>query len=223
MKIYPFSAPDNYISNQALDRGLGWIREIRDKVGNQMDIAVDCWARFDLTSAERIAKALEPYNIMYLEDAMLSSNVEAFAHLSRKTSVPICMSETLAGRYQYRAFLEAKACDVVMYDVTWCGGVTEAKKIADLADTYQVPTSPHTCGGPLLYCCATHLSTAVPNFLIMESNYWKYQHQFPHFVDNAPKPKDGHVTAPELPGIGAGIKPDLFKNGDALVEIVAKV
>ena len=78
--------------------------------------------------AERIAKALEPYNIMYLEDVMLSSNVEAFAHLSRKTSVPICMSETLAGRYQYRAFLEAKACDVVMYDVTWCGGVTEAKK-----------------------------------------------------------------------------------------------
>jgi L-alanine-DL-glutamate epimerase-like enolase superfamily enzyme len=223
MKIYPFSAQDNYISNQDLERGLGWIREIRDKVGNQMDIAVDCWARFDLTSAERIAKAIEPYNIMYLEDVMLSSNVEAFAHLARKTSVPICMSETLASRYQYRAFLEAKACDVVMYDVTWCGGVTEAKKIADLADTYLIPTSPHTCGGPLLYCCATHLSTAVPNFLIMESNYWKYAHQFPYFINNVPTPKEGHVTAPELPGIGAGIKPELFKNGDALVETVAKL
>ena len=223
MKIYPFSAQDNYISNQALDRGLGWIREIRDKVGNQMDIAVDCWARFDFASAERIAKAIEPYNIMYLEDVMLSSNVEAFAHLSRKTSVPICMSETLAGRYQYRAFLEAKACDVVMYDVTWCGGVTEAKKIADLADTYLIPTSPHTCGGPLNYCCATHLSTAVPNFLIMESNYWKYAHQFPSFINNVPTPKEGYVTAPELPGIGAGIKLELFKNGDALVEAVAKL
>jgi galactonate dehydratase len=223
MKIYPFSAPDNYLSNQALERGLGWIREIRDKVGNRMDIAVDCWARFDLPSAERIAKAIEPYNIMYLEDAMLSSNVEAFAHLARKTSVPICMSETLASRYQYRAFLEAKACDVVMYDVTWCGGVTEAKKIADLADTYLIPTSPHTCGGPLLYCCAAHLSTAVPNFLIMESNYWKYAHQFPHFVNNTPTPKDGHITAPELPGIGAGIRPELFKNGDAIVETVAKL
>jgi galactonate dehydratase len=223
MKIYPFSAPDNYLSNQALERGLGWIREIRDKVGNRMDIAVDCWARFDLPSAERIAKAIEPYNIMYLEDAMLSSNVEAFAHLAQKTSVPICMSETLASRYQYRAFLEAKACDVVMYDVTWCGGVTEAKKIADLADTYLIPTSPHTCGGPLLYCCAAHLSTAVPNFLIMESNYWKYAHQFPHFVNNTPTPKDGHITAPELPGIGAGIRPELFKNGDAIVETVAKL
>src|SRR5206468_6784111 len=223
MKIYPFSAPDNYISNQALERGLGWIREIRDKVGNKMDIAVDCWARFDFASAQRIAKALEPENILYLEDVMLSSNVEAFAHLARKTSVPICMSETLAGRNQYRAFLEAKACDVVMYDVTWCGGVTEAKKIADLADTYQIPTSPHTCGGPLLYCCSAHLSTAVPNFLIMESNYWKYAHQCPYFINNVPTPKDGHIAAPELPGIGVEIKPELFKNGDAIVETVAKL
>src|SRR5215831_8174178 len=100
MKIYPFNANDNYLSNDGMERGLGWIREIRDKVGNRMDIAVDCWARFDFASAERIAKALEPYNILYLEDVMLSSNVEAFARLARKTSVPICMSETLASRYQ---------------------------------------------------------------------------------------------------------------------------
>jgi L-alanine-DL-glutamate epimerase-like enolase superfamily enzyme len=109
-----------------------------------------------------------------------------------------------------------------MYDTTWCGGVTEAKKIADMADAYMIPTSPHTCGGPLLYICATHLSTAIPNFLIMESNYWKYTHQFPHFVENAPKPVQGHVTAPELPGIGAGIRPEIFRNGDAIVETVAK-
>jgi len=222
MKIYPFNANDNYLSNDGLERGLSWIREIRDKVGGKMDIAVDCWGRFDFTSALRIAKALEPYNIMYLEDAMISSNPETYAHLSRSTSVPICISETLATRYEYRAFLEAKACSVVMYDVTWCGGVSEAKKIADLADAYLIPTSPHTCGGPLLYCCATHLSTAVPNFLIMESNYWKYAHQFPYFIRNVPTPKEGHVTAPELPGIGAEIKPDLFKNGDAIVETIAK-
>ena len=222
MKIYPFTAPDNYISNEALERGLGWIREIRDKAGNKMDIAVDCWGRFDFTSALRIAKALEPYNILYLEDAMISGNPETYAHLAQSTSVPICISETLATRYLFRAFLEAKACSVVMYDLTWCGGVTEAKKIADLADTYMIPISPHTCGGPLLYCCSAHVATAVPNFLIMESNYWKYAHQFPHFITNVPVPKQGHVTPSELPGIGAGIKPELFRNGDAIVETVAK-
>ncbi len=82
-------------------------------------------------------------------------------------------------------------------------------------------TSPHTCGGPLLYMCSTHLSVAVPNFLVMESNYWKYTHQFPFFVNNVPVPKDGHVAPPELPGIGATIRPELFHNGDAIVETVA--
>ena len=223
IKIYPFEGNrDNYVSNQGLEEGMKWIREIRDNVGNQMDIAVDCWGGYDLASALRIAKALEPYNILYLEDAMLSSNVEAYAQLARETSVPVCVSETLATRYEFRPFLEQKACDVIMYDATWCGGVSEARKISDMADTYMIPTSPHTCGGPLLYFCSIHLCTAITNFLIMESNYWKYTHQFPHFVSNVPVPEHGHVRPSELPGIGAEIKPELFKNGDAVVVTIAK-
>jgi galactonate dehydratase len=154
---------------------------------------------------------------------MLMNNAQAYARLAAETSVPICMSETLATRYEYREFFERKACDVVMYDLTWCGGVSEAKKISDMADTYLIPTSPHTCGGPLLYICSTHLCAAIPNFLIMESNYWKYTHQFPYFVKNAPVPVKGHVAPPELPGIGAGIKAELFTSGDAIVETVAQV
>jgi len=223
MKIYPFDARDHYLSNDALDRGMSWIREIRDKVGNKMDICVDCWGRFDLPSAQRIARALEPYNIMYLEDAMPTSNAQAFAQLARETSVPICVSETFATRYEYREFFELKACDVIMYDLTWCGGPSEARKISDMADTYFIPTSPHTCGGPLLYICSAHLCVALSNFLIMESNHWKYTHQFPYFVNNVPVPDGGHVRPPELPGIGAEIKPELFRNGDAIVETVAKV
>ena len=221
MKIYPFDARDRYLSNDALEQGLQWIRDIRTEAGNRMDICVDCWGRFDLPSAVRIAKALEPYNIMYLEDAMLPNNAEAYARLAAETSVPVCMSETLASRYEYREFLEKKALDVVMYDITWCGGVSEAKKIADMADSYLIPTSPHTCGGPLLYICSAHLCAAVPNFLIMESNYWKYTHQFPHFVGNVPVPVNGQVAPPELPGIGAEIKPELFRNGDAIVETIS--
>ena len=223
MKIYPFTAPDHYLSNQALEEGMRWIREIRDGVGNKMDICVDCWGRFDFPSALRIAKALEPYNIMYLEDAMLSGNAKAYARLAAETSVPVCISETLATRYEYREFFELKACDVVMYDLTWCGGPSEAKRISDMAETYMIPTSPHTCGGPLLFLCSAHLATALPDFLIMESNYWKWAHQYPYFVNNVPAPKDGHVAPPELPGIGAEIRPELFRNGDATVQTVAKV
>lgn len=223
MKIYPFRAAEKYLSNKALEKGLKWIREIRDNVGDRMDICVDCWANFDLPSAERIAKALEPYNIMYLEDAVLNTNADTLAELGSKTSVPLCMSETLATRYEYLRFFERKACSVAMYDVTWCGGVSEAKKIADMADAYSIPTSPHTCGGPLLFICAAHVSMAVPNFLIMESNYWKYTHQYPYFVNNVPVPVEGHVSAPESPGVGAEIKPELFRNGDAIVQTVAGI
>lgn len=223
MKIYPFRGGDNYVSNQALESGLRWIREIRDSVGNQMDIAVDCWADFDFTSAMRIAKALEPYNILYLEDAMLMQSPETYARLAAETTVPICMSETLATRYEYRDFLEKKACDVVMFDLTWCGGPGEARKIAQMAEAYLLPVSPHTCGGPLLYFCSAHVCTAAPNFLIMESNYWKWAHQYPYFVNNTPVPTDGHVKPPELPGVGAEIRPEIFRNGTAIVETIAKL
>jgi L-alanine-DL-glutamate epimerase-like enolase superfamily enzyme len=223
MKIYPFHAGGPYITDAEIESGLDWIRKIRAIAGNEMDICVDCWGRFDLPGAQRIAKALEPFNILYLEDVMLMNNAKSYAALARETSVPICMSETLATRYEYREFFEAGACDVIMYDITWCGGISEAKKISDMADTYFIPTSPHTCGGPLLWFASIHLCTALPNFLIMESNYWKYTHQYSYFINNVPVPNDGVVIPPELPGLGAEIRPELFENGDAMIETVAEI
>ncbi|CAN5152964.1 mandelate racemase/muconate lactonizing enzyme family protein [soil metagenome] len=223
MKIYPFNASGPYITSAEIEKGLDWLRQIRDTAGNEMEICVDCWGRFDLASAKRIAKALEPFNILYMEDVMLMNNAKAYAALTSETSVPICHSETMATRYEFREFLELKACDVVMYDLSWCGGITEAKKISDMADTYMVPTSPHTAGGPLLWLSSIHLTSALPNFLIMESNYWKYTHQYPYFLNNVPVPENGFVTAPEKPGLGAEIRPEIFKNKDAIVEVVAQI
>ncbi|MFC4873356.1 mandelate racemase/muconate lactonizing enzyme family protein [Negadavirga shengliensis] len=224
MKIYPFdNSSGSYITNREIEKGLDWIRGIRDTAGNEMDICVDCWGRFDLASAKRIAKALEPFDILYMEDAMLMNNAKAYASLAQETSVPICHSETLATRYEYREFFELSACDVVMYDLSWCGGITEAKKISDMAEAYLIPTSPHTAGGPLLWLASIHLTTSLSNFMIMESNYWKYTHQYPYFLNNVPVPENGFVVAPEAPGLGAEIRPELFKSGDAIVEVVAEL
>jgi L-alanine-DL-glutamate epimerase-like enolase superfamily enzyme len=219
MKIYPFRAADHYLSNQDLEQGMRWIRDIRDSVGNDMDICVDCWGVFDFPSAQRIAKALEPYNIMYLEDAMLTNNVRAYAQLAAETSVPICMSETFATRYEYREFFETRACDVVMYDLTWCGGPSEGKKISDMADSYLIPTSPHTCGGPLLYSPRFTSARHCPAF-----SSWRqlaeYAHQYPYFINNVPVPERARESAGTT-GIGVEIKPEIFRNGDAIVEMVA--
>lgn len=223
MKIYPFHTNGPYITSEELESGLDWIRQIREVAGHKMDICVDCWGRFDLPGARRIARSLEPYNILYLEDVMLMNNAQSYSALASETSVPICMSETLATRYEYREFLEMKACDVIMYDLTWCGGITEAKKISDMADTYFIPASPHTCGGPLLWFASIHMTTALPNFLIMESNYWKYTYQYPYFINNVPVPEQGFVTAPETPGLGAEIRPEIFSNGDVIVKTLAEI
>ena len=98
----------------------------------------------------QIAHSLEPYGIMWLEDPMLADNLSAYASLARETSIPICISERLATRYRFREMFEQHAVDVVMYDVTWCGGISEARKISDMADTYKIPSAPHTGGGPVL-------------------------------------------------------------------------
>jgi L-alanine-DL-glutamate epimerase-like enolase superfamily enzyme len=222
MKIYPFEGGEA-LSAEKLDQGIGWIRDIRERAGRRMDICVDCWGGFDLPAAQRIARVLEPWDILYLEDAMLPASADAYARLAQETSVPICMSETLATRYEYREYLEAGACDVVMFDVSWVGGVWEALRISELAESYLVPTSPHTCGGPLLYLCSVHLCTAIPRLLIMESNYWKFAYQFPHFIENPPVPDQGHVRPPEEPGIGAAVRPELFESGDAKVETIARL
>lgn len=223
-ETYPFSQGELGALRDYSRRILG--RDPRDLEGLwrgfYFDMAMRNAGGADMRILSAVNMALEPYQILYLEDAMPATNARAYAQLAQETSVPICVSETLATRYEYRELFELKACDVLMYDLSWCGGPTEARKISDLADTYLIPTSPHTCGGPLLYICSTHLCAALPNFLIMESNWWKYTHQYPYFVENVPVPEKGHVRPPELPGIGAGIKPGLFTSGAAMVETVAQ-
>ena len=224
MKIYPFSSKDDFITSDEVERCVRWLKQIRDTAGNKMEILLDCWGRFDLPSAQRILKAVEPFNVIHMEDMILPANsYQAYSILAAETSVPICHSETIATRYEIKDYLENKAMDILMYDLCWCGGVTEGKKMSDMADAFQVPTSPHTCGGPLLWLASIHLCTAVANFSYMESNYWKYTHQYPYFLNNVPKPVDGYVTAPEAPGLGAEIRPEIFRNKDAIVETVAQL
>jgi galactonate dehydratase len=223
MKIYPFSIEGDFISSEEIEKGVGWLRQIEKTAGKRMEILVDVWGGCDLPGAERVIKACEPFNVIHVEDIMIPNSYQSYAKLAAETSIPIAHSETMATRYQLKDFLEAKALDILMFDLSWCGGITEAKKMCDMADAYHIPGSPHTCGGPLLYVASAHLTTAIPNFCYMESNYWKYTWQFPYFINNVPVPVDGYISAPEGPGLGVEIRPELFKNGDAIVETVATI
>jgi L-alanine-DL-glutamate epimerase-like enolase superfamily enzyme len=223
IKIYPFRSEGGYISTVEIEKGIEWLRKIDKTAGKKMEILIDGWGGFDVPSAQRIIKACEEFNVIHIEDILLPNSAQSYKKLAQETSIPIAHSETMATRYQLKDFLEAGAVDILMFDICWCGGVTEAKKMCDMADAYLIPASPHTCGGPLLYTASAHLCTAIQNFSYMESNYWKYTHQFPYFVNNIPVPVDGFITAPEGPGLGVEIKEELFRNGDAIVETVAAI
>ena len=104
----------------------------------------------------------------------------------------------------------------VMFDVCWCGGLTEARKITTLADSYQLPFAPHTAGGPLLFYASTHLSTAMPNLWIQESCQRFYEHDWPLMLNNPLAPKDGSVSASGEPGLGMRIKREAWEHPKAI-------
>lgn len=230
VKLYPYDrGPVNafarhggtFITRSELKESLNLLERVRKTAGDEMDIALDLSSKWNLPCSMQIARSLEPYGIIYLEDPMLPDNLEAYASLARETSIPVCISERLATRFRYREMFEARAVDVVMWDITWCGGISEAKKISDMADTYKIPTSPHTGGGPVLWYASIHAATTLPNFYIMESVYHLYNDLYPHFLEDVPVPVNGYVTAPEAPGLGLKPREQPFRNGDAVIETIA--
>jgi galactonate dehydratase len=231
IKIYPYDRGEinpyrrhkgTFITKAELDGCLDIVKRIRKVAGDQFTIALDLSSKFNLPVALQIANSLEPYGIAYLEDVMMPDNLEAYAILADQTSVPICISERLGSRFRFREMFDLHAVDVCMYDVTWCGGISEAKKISDMADTYKIPTSPHTGGGPVLWFSSIHTATTLTNFYIMESVYHLYNDLYPHFIKDVPRPVDGYVTAPESPGLGIELLEEPFQNGDLIVETIAE-
>jgi L-alanine-DL-glutamate epimerase-like enolase superfamily enzyme len=226
MKIWPFDpvARENkgsYISPTEIESNLDWIKRIRNAVGNEMEIAVEFHAYWNLPAAQRIAAAIEPYGIMWIEDIMFPENVEAYTKLCSETSIPVCISERLATRFPFARLLQEKACDIAMFDVTWCGGLTSGKKIADLADAYMVPSAPHTYGGPILWYASLHLAITLTNLWIMESGYYFYHDVYPGFLEEVIVPEQGLVHPPEEHGLGIQIKDGLLEHPDTVIEKIS--
>ena len=163
MKIWPFdpyaeASGGHDISAADLDRALEPFRKIRAAVGREMDIMVEFHALWNLPTARRIARALEEFEPYWYEDPLRADNIDALATFAASTHVPVTLSETLATRWAFREVLDRGAAGIAMLDLSWCGGISEAKKIATMAEAYQLPVAPHDCTGPVVLIASTHLS-----------------------------------------------------------------
>lgn len=141
---------------------------MRDAVGEDVDIAVDCLGRLSPAMAIRMARALEPYYPMFLEEPCLPENVDAMALISRSTSIPIATGERLFTKWGFREVLEKQAASILQPDLCHAGGILECKKIAAMAEAYYAGVAPHNPLGPIALAASIQLDACIPNFLIQE-------------------------------------------------------
>jgi len=208
-----------YLSPQDLDRALQPIRDVRDAVGMDMQIANDGHGKWNLPVAIRIAQAMEPYGMMWQEDLMPLLNWEALGRLQAATSTPVCISERLLTRWQLRSYIESGAARIVMPDLIWTGGISEVHKIAILASAHQVPVAPHDATGPVnIFACA-QICMSAPNAMIMEHVRPYYLGWYGQFVDPNLDIRGGYLYAPQRPGIGTRLRPETRVRSDAIVAV----
>ncbi|HEX9275349.1 MAG TPA: mandelate racemase/muconate lactonizing enzyme family protein [Casimicrobiaceae bacterium] len=222
MKIWPFdpAAQENKgmnISAAQMKRALEPFEKIRKAVGDRMDIMVEFHSLWDLPTAKKIARAIEPYAPTWYEDPIRMNSPQALGDYRRSTNVWVCASETLGSRWPYKDMLEHDALDVAMVDLCWTGGLTEGRKIAALADTWHRPFAPHDCTGPVGFIAAVHTSFSQPNTLIQESVRAFYRGWYTEIVTALPRIESGYVYPMEGPGLGVELQPGVFERSDATV------
>ena len=219
MKIWPFdyaaeASGGTYISAADLDKALEPFARIRDAVGNRIDIMVELHSLWDLTAAKRIARAVEPFDPFWFEDPIKMTDMRALKAFADSTPVPVTASETLGMRGQFRELLESRAAGIIMYDLGWMGGLSEARKIAAMAEAFQVPVAPHDCTGPVLLTASVHHALNAANALVQEIVRAFYYGWYQDMVTALPPIEDGHIRAPDGPGLGLRLQPDVLKRAD---------
>jgi galactonate dehydratase len=220
MKIWPFdpyaeASGGHHISDDDLNKALEPFRKIRGAVGMTMDVMVEFHSLWDLPVANKIARALEEFEPYWFEDPVKADDLVALAEFARSTRVPVAASETLSGRFAFKELMERGAAGVVMLDISWCGGIGEAKKIATMVEAFKLPVTPHDCTGPVVLAASTHLSVNAPNALIQESVRAYYTGWYKELVTQLPVVENGQIRPPEGPGLGTELIPDLDKRPDA--------
>jgi L-alanine-DL-glutamate epimerase-like enolase superfamily enzyme len=184
------------------DRMVRLAEMVKTAAGSTIDVACDLHTRLDVTSAIRLARDLEQFHLMWLEEPVPPENVAAMREVKRSTTTPICAGENLYLRQGFRDLLEKQAVDIIMPDIPKCGGLSECRKIANLAEIYYIPFAPHNVASPIGTMASAHVCATVPNFLVLEY-HWLHRDYWSTIVTSKEDIiKDGWITLSDRPGIG---------------------
>lgn len=185
------------------------VAAMREAVGEDVDLMVDCHARPSPRMGHRFAAALEPYGLYWLEEPCWPEQVEDLAAIKRSVSTAIATGERLVGLQAFRDLLAAGACSVVQPDITHCGGLTEARRIAALADAYRVALAPHNPQGPVSTAASVELGLATPSYVICEAVTEDVPWRADVAADSHPVERAGMLAGPgDRPGLGIEVDLD---------------
>ncbi len=218
--VGPYSAYDpRQLSLEKLDLAETFVRKIREAVGSRCDLLFGTHGQMTAAGAIRLARRLEPYDPLWLEEPVPPENVAEMARVARSTTIPVATGERLASKYQFAAVLGAQAASILQLALGRSGGILEGKKIASLAEAHYAQIAPHLYCGPVEGAANIQLDTCSPNFLIQEGiGVWDGFHA--EILKKPVQWQDGYIIPPDEPGIGVELDEEVAErhpySGDRL-------
>jgi galactonate dehydratase len=199
------------VTNKQIDDIANHVGELRQALGPDIGLMLECHTRFDTESALQICKAVEQFRPMWVEEPVPPDNVDAMAYVRSHTRVPIACGENVYGRFGFRQYLEKQACSLIQPDMSKCGGLWESRKIAAMAEVYHIPIAPHGVASTLGKVAFAHVCSTVPNFMILEWLLGRPNTDYTKMT-TAPDMKDGFLHIPDTPGIGIELNDDFVND-----------
>ncbi len=200
------------LNNRAIDHAVRMIAAVREAVGVDTDIAVDCHWRYNVSDIVKVARELEPFRLLWLEDPVPPDNLAALKEVSAKVRVPIATGENLFLFEGFQEMIAQHALSVVTPDLQKVGGLSIAQSIAQFADVHSMPVAPHNISSPVGTLAAAHFCASIPNFLALEFHaadvsFWN------DLVDGIPKPiiQNGFIHLTEKPGLGVTLNEEVAR------------
>lgn len=204
LKWDPFGKSHMTIDNETLQRAVDIVAAVREAVGPNVDLLIECHGRFNPYTAVKISRLLEPYNIFLMEEPCPPDNFESLAYVRSKSNIPISGGERVYSIYGFNDFFEKNAVDIAQPDIFHTGGIYESKKIAAMAEARHMPVSFHNPSGPISNAAILQLAATVPNFLIHE--IMLTDGSFRKSITNEEVVfEDGYILIPDKPGLGIEI------------------
>ncbi|MBV9624654.1 MAG: mandelate racemase/muconate lactonizing enzyme family protein [Acidobacteria bacterium] len=202
----------NWTANNAeIDRMVRWVKHVRESIPKEMELACDMHGRYDAGTAKRVAKELEPFRLLWLEEPVPPEDIDAMAEVRHSTSTPIACGENLYLRWGYRELLNKNAVDIIQPDIQKVGGLSEGRKVANLAQISYVPVAPHCVVSPIGVMSTAHVCASIPNFLVCEWHWINFPDLWKSWVKEGEIIQKGYVTVTDKPGIGVEMNEDIAR------------